>query len=109
MLEDDTRVLGFAHVAPSSDDDADERVGELTGIYVVPERWGSGGGRLLMERAVASLRSAGFSEATLWVLDTNERARRFYEMLEWAPDRAAKVDQREGVAMHQLRYRLALP
>jgi ribosomal protein S18 acetylase RimI-like enzyme len=60
-------------------------------IYVAPHWWSTGTGRLLMEAAVASLVSAGYRRAVLWVLDTNTRARRFYETAGWAPDGAANT------------------
>ncbi|MDQ6926250.1 MAG: nucleotidyltransferase domain-containing protein [Candidatus Eremiobacteraeota bacterium] len=47
-------------------------------------------------RAISGLRGAGSAEATLWVLDTNVRARRFYESAGWAPDGTTKVDKHEG-------------
>ena len=66
-------------------------VGEVYAIYVAPDWWSTGTGRLLMEAAVASLVSAGYQRAVLWVLDTNARARRFYEKAGWAPDGAANT------------------
>lgn len=108
VLEDIGRVVGFAGVAPSRDDEAGEEIGELTAIYVLPELWGAGGGQLLMEHALGSLRQAGFSQVTLWVLDTNLRARRFYEQLGWTADGATKVDQREDFALSEVRYRRAI-
>lgn len=108
VLEEHGEVHGFAHVAPSRDEDADDNVGELTAIYVAPEFWGSGGSYLLLERALAGLREAGFSAATLWVLDTNLRATRFYESASWTPDGAVKADKREGYELHEIRYRHAL-
>ncbi len=104
VLERDGRVVGFAHVAPSRDDDAQREVGELTAIYLLPEFWGLGAGRLLIERALRSLRSAGFAEATLWVLETNVRARRFYEAGNWYPDGARKLEDRDSFCMAELRY-----
>ncbi len=108
VLEDHGEVLGFAHIAPSRDEDAGENVGELTAIYVAREFWGSAGSDMLLERAVAGLRDAGFSEATLWVLGTNVRARRFYESAGWAPDGTTKVDKRDGFELPEVRYRCAL-
>ncbi len=105
VLEEDGEVCGFAHFAPSRDDDADENVGELTAIYVAPEYWGSGGGTLLLERAIAALRDAGFATATLWVLGSNIRARRFYESASWMPDGLVKTDKRDGYKLDELRYR----
>lgn len=105
VLEDHGEVLGFAHIAPSRDEDAGENVGELTAIYVSRECWGSAGSDLLLERAIAGFREAGFSEATLWVLDANVRARRFYASAGWAPDGTTKVDKRDGFELHEVRYR----
>jgi GNAT superfamily N-acetyltransferase len=105
VLEDDGQVVGFAHIAPSRDDDADENVGELTAIYVSRAFWGTGAGTLLLERALAGLRDAGFSRATLWVLEANGRARRFYESADWELDEATKVDARDGFELHEVRYR----
>lgn len=108
VLEQNGRVAGFAHAAPSRDDDATHAIGELTAIYVIPELWRSGGGRLLIEHALTNLDAAGFAEATLWVLDTNVHARQFYEALGWTPDGATKVDHRQKFALHEMRYRRTL-
>ena len=59
-----------------------------------------------MQAALDSLRQAGFVEATLWVLDGNERARRFYEVGGWEFDGATKDDQREGFTLSEVRYRI---
>ena len=49
------------------------------------------------------LASAGFREATLWVVRENDRARRFYEALGWALDGAEKVDaQMTGAPLHEV-------
>lgn len=108
VLESDGELLGFAHVAASRDEDASGEVGEVTAIYVSHSFWRSGAGTLLMHSALAALREAGFSQATLWVLETNQRARRFYESTGWDPDGAAKVEQRDGFQLHELRYRREL-
>ncbi len=58
----------------------------LNGLYVRPEAWGSGVAGRLHDRAVAALRAAGVTTARLWVLEHNERARRFYERRGWYLD-----------------------
>ncbi|MGH9267949.1 MAG: GNAT family N-acetyltransferase [Acidimicrobiales bacterium] len=108
VLEDGGEVLGFAHVSPSRDPDAPASTGELTAIYVAPESWGHGGGRLLMDVAMATLRAAGFRRATLWVLDSNAAARRFYEHAGWIADGGVKTDDRGSFALVELRYARAL-
>lgn len=102
-------VIGFAHVGPTRDDyDAADPVGEVTSIYVLPEVWGTGVGRALMRAATDALAAAGFATATLWVLDANARAIRFYERVGWAADGAVKRDRVAGVLVTELRFRRAL-
>ncbi len=106
VLESDDRTLvGFAHISASRDSDSTTSTGEVTSIYLLPAFWGAGHGRALLDRATESLREAGFSTATLWVLDSNARARKFYELAGWSPDRAEKVEDRGSFVMHELRYR----
>jgi GNAT superfamily N-acetyltransferase len=54
-------------------------VAELYAIYVTPNSWSSGAGRALMEHVLDGAHDAGYSDISLWVLEKNERARRFYE------------------------------
>jgi len=60
--------------------------GFLSRLHVDPSRWGTGIGRLLHQHAIAHLRAKEFRRATLWVLEGNVRARRFYEQLGWIPN-----------------------
>ncbi len=109
VIEDDAhRVIGFVHISPSRDADAAAATGEVTSVYLLPEYWGQGFGRALMDRALDSLRDAGFSAATLWVLDSNLDARSFYEATGWATDGGTKVDDRAELSLHELRYRHTL-
>jgi GNAT superfamily N-acetyltransferase len=100
VAEDDGRVLGFVAVGPSRDG---VRGGELYAIYVDPDSWSTGVGRALIERAEERL-ADDYDEATLWVLDDNPRARRFYEGAGWTPDGASKLEERLGVAALEVRY-----
>jgi GNAT superfamily N-acetyltransferase len=104
VLVDEGAVVGFAWVCPSRDDGVPDEVGELGAIYLVSEVWGRGGGRLLMQEAVRRLSEAGFKRATLWVLRSNSRARRFYEAAGWAPDGAEKIEERPGLPLDEVRY-----
>ncbi len=96
-LDDAGRIVGFASVQKSRDPDAPEGTGELTTIYVLPEWWGRGHGRALMEASLGRARERGFGRVTLWVLNTNQRARRFYEKAGFTTDGAQKS---EAVAPH---------
>jgi ribosomal protein S18 acetylase RimI-like enzyme len=101
-------VVGFAHIGPSRDDDADPTVGEVSAIYALAAVWGTGVGRALMDASLAGLAEAGYAEATLWVLDTNARARRFYEAAGWRPDGTVKVDATRGFPLAETRYRRSM-
>jgi GNAT superfamily N-acetyltransferase len=105
VAEIDGEVRGFASVGPA---DEDERLGELYAIYVDPDHWGAGLGRTLIAEAEERLRSAGFTEAILWVLEDNPRTRRFYEAAGWTHDGGAKLDTHLGTEVSEVRYRKLL-
>jgi ribosomal protein S18 acetylase RimI-like enzyme len=101
-------VVGFADTGPSRDDDAGQITAELYSIHVDPVWVRRGVGRALMAYAMEDLRRRGYRLATLWVLETNGRARRFYEAAGWSPDGATKIDTRRGFDLHELRYTIEL-
>ena len=105
-LEEDT-ICGFVTTGKSRDSDLPE-LGELLAMYVDPQYWGQGIGRLLMTAARDRLRRAGAREALLWVLDGNERAKRFYEFDGWRQDGSRRALDIGGVAVETVRYRCAL-
>ncbi len=89
-------ICGFATTGPSRDSDKrDAR--ELWAIYVDPEHWSSGIGRLLIADARSRLRRDGASVALLWVLARNERAKRFYQADGWALDGSRRTEVLGGV------------
>ena len=108
VAELDGAVTGFASVGPSRDDDAAPSTGELWGIYVDPQCWGTGVGHALHEAALQELRDARATGATLWVLQGNQRAAGFYERHGWTADGATKTDWRDDVRLDEVRYRLDL-
>jgi len=79
-------VVGFANGGASRDDDAEASIGEILSIYVTQQEAGAGTGRALLVAIQDGLRGRGFEGATLWVLETNARARTFYERQGWAWD-----------------------
>lgn len=98
-------VTGFVSLGASGDADRDDATGEVYAIYVHPAAWAAGTGRALFALAAATLREMGFSKATLWVLGTNERARRFYEAAGWSTDGATKDEERGTFVLREVRYR----
>ncbi len=104
VAEENETILGFVITGPSRDSDAALHTGEVFGIYLEPKKVGTGLGRALFQFATDDLWRKGYNPLTLWVLEDNQRARRFYEMAGWQPDGAAKTDERSHVQLHEVRY-----
>ncbi len=101
-------IRGFATTGTSRDGDT-TGTGELLGLYVAPEAWGTGVGRGLMAEARGRLRRSGFTEAVLWVLVGNDRAERFYRIDGWVPEGRQRNEVIWGVPVDEVRYRRPLP
>lgn len=108
LAEDGGRVVGFAVTGPSEDADAERTTAEVYAIYLEPARVGTGLGRDLFAHVVDDLRERGFVSATLWVLETNERARRFYETAGWKPDGTITSERVDCEMRPTVRYRTTL-
>ncbi|WP_261574975.1 GNAT family N-acetyltransferase [Frankia gtarii] len=109
VADDAGDVVGFASLHPSADHDQDPtEVGEIASFYVLPAAWGRGVGGRLMAAAVRTLGAAGFTSATLWVLETNAHAIGFYAHRGWEPDGAVRDDVVGGIAVRDVRYRREL-
>lgn len=101
VAETEAGVVGFAGFGPSQETPATAEIGTL---YAMPEVWGTGIGKRLMLAALTTLGQADYTRATLWVLEDNERARRFYEAAGWRADGAAVEDTTGGASLNKLRY-----
>lgn len=78
-------ICGFVTTGPSREGPGG-RAGEVMALYVDPDYWRSGVGRLLIADARRRLVREGWSEAILWLLVGNERGWAFYHADGWAPD-----------------------
>jgi RimJ/RimL family protein N-acetyltransferase len=107
--EDGPTIAGFAGISPTRDDDADPRtVGELQTLYLDPGVWRRGGGTTLLRAAQDQLSRAGFGQASAWVLETNARARAFYERHHWRHDGSRKLHDWGAFVVTDVRYRVPL-
>ena len=104
VAEEDGVILGYTIIGPSRDEDfGAQGSGEIWGLYVSPEHCGRGVGRGLTEWACGELRSRGYEFVTLWVFETNEAARKFYEANGFIPDGATRQIRTD--ATPAIRYR----
>lgn len=112
VLEDDAIAVGLAWVSPSPDaDDADRPVQQVRSIHVRPDRVGGGLGRLLLDAAERAAGDAGATSCTLWVVDDNVRAIRFYRRAGWEDDGAQAEERLPAPAetpVRVVRYRKVL-
>jgi ribosomal protein S18 acetylase RimI-like enzyme len=97
--------LGFVTCGPSRDPAEGPDTAEIYAIYVLPAFIQGGVGRALLGLATDALRADGFSEAMLWVLDSNTRAHHFYEKAGWHADGGRKQDVLDGFDVREVRYR----
>lgn len=76
----DDEIVGFVSGGRSRDDSW-EFEGEVTGLYILKQYQRMGFGRRLMNAAVSRLLEAGVSSMSIWVLEGNDNAIKFYERL----------------------------
>lgn len=105
LAQGSSGVVGFAATQPNSDHAGPPNAGEVGAMYLDADWAGIGVGRLLLSQAVEDLRQRGHPTVTLWVLDSNERARHFYEAAGFRADGATKVEERPGFELREIRYR----
>lgn len=107
VVEVDGEVAGYSRYGPAKDDDLDPAAtAEVYGFYLHPDVWGRGAGRTLMEHVKDDLRSQGFREACLWVVQVNDRAQAFYRAVGFAADGR---DDKLCIGAPEYRFRTELP
>lgn len=99
------RVVGVVLSGPDPDE---PEVGHLARLYVDPSCWGRGIGTRLYGTALRDLIDRDFPEATLWVLEANDRARSWYERLGWRLGDKRKTTYAPA-GIDDVHYRLPLP
>lgn len=110
VAEAEGAIRGFCGLCANRDGDLDGAVyAEIPALYVHPDTWRAGYGRSLCRVALSRAREEGFRGVTLWVLESNQRGRRFYEAEGFLPDGAAKAEPHEsGATLSEVRYRRSI-
>lgn len=101
---DERGLVGYCFFGESSD----SGWGEVFAIYVHPDDWGRGHGFRLLEATQWALHAARFEKALLWVLESNERARRFYERQGWQLGKPIRLEEIGGTQVTEVRYETRL-
>lgn len=101
----DGDLRAFAAFGPARRND-EAGFGEVYALYVDPPHCGQGVGGSLLTHAVQRL-SRDYTNAILWVLESNVGARRFYERAGWAVDGGIKIENLpDGTELREIRYRV---
>lgn len=100
----DDEVVGWIAVGPCRDDGAERDLAELWALYIEPSYWSRGVGRALWQRARQWLIVEGFRVVSLWVLEDNARAIRFYRAVDFHLD-PSRVQERvfDGKTLREIR------
>lgn len=102
-------IQGFISFGPSRDiSGSSERIGEVYAIYLSPDYLRRTLGKQLWRSASELLGLKKFKEITVWVLDTNISARRFYENMGCFLDGGEKREQIGDQDVREVRYRSSL-
>lgn len=99
-------LCGFVTTGPAREGTGG--AGHLMALYVDPDHWRRGIGRVLLARGRAELAARGYREAVLWVLVGNVRAHELYVADGWRPDGHEDDQTVWGVVVRDRRYRREL-
>lgn len=95
--------MGMFILGATDQEDACPNTGEVFALYLLPDYWGRGYGKALMDYAVNRLRELSYQSVVLWVLEENKRARAFYENYGYRFDGTRK-DIEIGKTLVEIRY-----
>lgn len=108
VIDEKGQSVAFCQMIASRDSDDDiTRVGHITSLHVLPHLRGRGYGRALIDHVLVEFGRRGFTDVTLWVLEANRDARRFYEKHGFHLDGGTRRYPRTQVP--EVRYRIRLP
>lgn len=97
------KAIGALVLSKCRDKDLKD-AGEVCAMYLLPEYIGKGYGTEMMRFSVSFLAKSGFDIISLWVLEDNSRARKFYQKCGFISD-GAKKELVIGKPLTALRYK----
>lgn len=103
ILEDNGEYVAASSVSPAREEEM-RGWGEIVSLYVLPEYFRNGYGKLLFEHDVEQLKNDGFEKIYLWVLEENHGARDFYRAMSFFPNGNRSVINIGGRELTELRY-----
>lgn len=86
----DNEAAGLICIGKCRDTDKPDTCGEIGGLYLLPEYWKMGIGSELINWGLNELKKRYYNKVTLWVLEENLNARKFYEKVGFKHDGTVK-------------------
>lgn len=103
IITENNQIIGTASFCKSRWEHYSE-YGEIVSIYFLPEYIGKGYGQYLLNACVDELNKSGFNRILLWVLEENQRARKFYEKNRFVCTDNILDDNIGGKALREIMY-----
>ena len=103
MIFKGEKPVGFMTLGKCRDGDSDSFWGEIWGIYLLPHYWNKGIGTILLKWGINELDNRKFERISLWVLEENINAQRFYEKIGFKHDGTIK-ELNIGKQLNEYRY-----
>ncbi|MBU5484175.1 GNAT family N-acetyltransferase [Clostridium sp. MSJ-11] len=102
MLDGD-KIIGTSSYGASRFADMNG-YGEIISIYLLPEYFGKGYGKQLLQTTIDGLIQMGYKDIFLWVLETNSKTRHFYERFGFETSSAYLDDDIGGKRLREIQY-----
>ena len=90
LIFNESNPVGFLTLGKCRDKDSDNFWGEIWGIQLLPSYWSQGIGTELINWGINELKNRAFTKISLWVLEENINARKFYEKIGFKHDGTIK-------------------
>ncbi|WP_291582236.1 GNAT family N-acetyltransferase [Clostridium sp. UBA6640] len=103
IFEEEEKAVGFMCIGKCRDEDKDDFCGEIVAMYLLPQYWNQGIGTKLITHGMNELINRNYKHITLWVLEGNVNARRFYEKIGFHHDGTVK-EIYIGKKLNEYRY-----
>ncbi len=103
LFKIDAQPVGIASLSKSHEKNAPNYVGEIYSIYFHPNYWGTPITQTAFQFCVDRLKTLGFTHVTIWVLDENIRAKKFYEKNGFIFDGHSEEIE-IGIKLREIRY-----
>lgn len=103
VIIENKKYVGVSSVCEARDEKK-RGWGEIISIYLLPDYFGKGYSKQLIDISVTELKARGFNNIYLWVLEDNVRARRFYEKNGFIEDKETATVTIEGKELKEIRY-----